>query len=166
MKKRPQADIPLTSIDMVAEIAGWVLLVVVWILTMTSYGSLPDTIPTHFNAAGEADGYGHKRTLIGIPIIVSVLYVGMTILNRYPHIFNYPSAITEENYLRQYTQATRLIRYLKLTIVLIFGMIIYFILRNVHGESEGLGVWFLPVTLGLIMLPIIYYLVKSIRDKK
>lgn len=166
MKKRPQADIPLTSIDMAAEIAGWVLLIAVWLLTMTSYGSLPDTIPTHFNAAGEVDGYGHKQTLLGIPIILSVLFVGMTILNRYPHIFNYPTAITEENYLRQYTQATRLIRYLKLTIVLIFGLVIYFILRSVRGQSEGLGVWFVPAILALTMLPVLIYLVKSIRDKK
>jgi hypothetical protein len=48
----------------------------------------------------------------------------MTVLNRFPHIFNYTTTITEENALREYTRATRLVRYLKLTMVLILGIVV------------------------------------------
>ena len=78
--------------------------------------------------------------------------------NKYPHVFNYQSEITDENALHQYTNATRLIRFLKLTIVIIFGLIVFRTIQNVSGNADGLGTWFLPLTLGMIFIPIIYFL--------
>ena len=39
-------------------------------------------------------------------------------------MFNYPSQITKENAVHQYTNATRMIRVLKLVIVVLFGLIV------------------------------------------
>jgi len=90
----------------------------------------------------------------------------MTILNKYPHVFNYQSEITDENALHQYTNATRLIRFLKLTIVIIFGLIVFRTIQNVSGNADGLGTWFLPLTLGMIFIPIIYFLISANKEKK
>ncbi|WGD33745.1 SdpI family protein [Olleya sp. YS] len=45
------------------------------------YNSLPETVPTHWNASGEIDGYGNKSTLWLITLLLPVLvYVIMTVV--------------------------------------------------------------------------------------
>jgi uncharacterized membrane protein len=151
--------------DQVLELLGWGVLLALWVWTGTSYSSLPDSIPTHFNAAGEADGFGRKASIVGLPVIVTLLYIGLTLLNRFPHIFNFPTPITQDNALRQYTNATRMIRNLKLILVLVFAGISFQTIKQANGEAAGLGVWFLPVTLGAIFLPLLYFVINSIKEK-
>lgn len=163
MKSRPEYEIELTSFDMLLEVLGWAVMLVLWVYTIFSYASLPEIIPTHFNGAGVADDFGSKDTIWLLPTIASVIFVGMTILNRYPHIFNYPTAITEENALRQYTYATRMIRFLKLATTLLFAGIAMMIGHTATNGSHNLSTWFLPVSMGLIFIPIFFYLFKSLK---
>ncbi len=165
MEERPKLKLKLTTSDRVLECMGWFFLTASWLLTFINYDSLPEIIPIHFNGAGEADGFGDKWTILTLPLVATVMFVGLTFLNRFPHIFNYPTAITKENALIQYTNATRLIRFLKLIIVLIFGLIDMQTIRHAHGQTEGLGIWFLPLTMALIFIPMIYYFVISSKSK-
>ncbi|MEI6090122.1 MAG: DUF1648 domain-containing protein [bacterium] len=166
MGTRPRIKLELTNYDRLFETLGWSILLTLWIFTVTNYYNLPETIPTHFNGAGHIDSFGSKFTIFLLPIIGTILFIGMTLLNNFPHIFNYPTNITADNALEQYTNATKLIRYLKLILVVIFTIITYMIIRTTKGLSDGLGVWFLPLTLGLIFIPVIYYTIKSIKNYK
>ncbi len=163
MNGRPKIKLKLTTTDKTFEILGWVSILTIWVLTITNYTNLPDTIPTHYNGAGQADGFGGKGSILTLPLISTVLFVGLTTLNKFPHIFNYPTNITADNASRQYTNATRLIRYLKFIIVVIFGLIALQTIRNANGRTDGLGVWFLPLTIGLIFIPLIYFAIKSFK---
>jgi uncharacterized membrane protein len=165
MKERPRLNLELTQADKSVEIIGWLLIFAIWGLTILSYQNLPDIIPTHYNVAGVADGFGDKWMILTLPLVATVLFVVLTILNKFPHIFNYPTEITADNALRQYTNATRLVRYLKVIIALIFGLIAFQTIRHANGQTDGLGVWFLPLTMGLIFIPVIYFLIKSIKTK-
>ena len=165
-EERPKIKLIPTTADKMVELLGWLILLALWGWTFTHYSALPDTIPTHFNAAGEADGFGSKASIIGLPVIATLLFIGLTVLNRYPHIFNYPLAIMEDNALRLYTLATRMLRYLKLVLVVVFGGIEFMTIQNATGKGAGLGVWFLPLTLVLVFLPLIYFVVKSIQANK
>ena len=165
MKERPKLKLEHTQADKTVEIIGWLLIFGVWSLTIINYQSLPDIIPTHYNGAGVADGFGDKWMILTLPLVATVLFVGLTILNKFPHIFNYPTEITADNALRQYTNARRLIRYLKVIIVIIFGLIAFQTIRHANGQSEGLGIWFLPMTIGLIFILLIYFLIKSTKTK-
>jgi len=164
MEKRPRLKLERSTADKLFEIAGWLLISVVWGFTLTNYPNLPETIPTHFNGAGEADGFGGKATILTLPFIASILFIVLTILNKFPHLFNYPTNITHDNAFKLYTNATRLIRYLKLIIVFIFGLIAYKTMQNAKGEADGLGVWFLPLTMGLIFIPLIYFVMNSLKN--
>lgn len=48
------------------------------------YANLPDTVPTHWNAHGEIDGWGSKSTLWIIPFVTSLL--GYVLLSIAPKI--------------------------------------------------------------------------------
>jgi len=165
MNKRPRMKLQLNQTDKILEVLGWVSVVGIWALTLTNYSILPEIIPIHFNGAGKADGFGNKTHIFVLPIISSLLFIGFTILNKSPHIFNYPSQITKENALRQYTNATRMMRVLKLVIVLLFGLIVFREIQIVNGNANGLGAWFLPFTIGVFIILTLYFLMMSMKDK-
>ena len=156
MTNRPKLKIALTTTDKILEIAGALTVVVLWAVAIINYTTLPAEIPIHFNLSGQADNYGAKGIIFALPIIGTIEFVLLTILNKYPHTFNYLTTITTDNALRQYTIATRLIRYLKFVIGLIFLLIVIKMVQTVKGNSEGLGVWFLPLMPSLIFIPLLY----------
>ncbi|KAA5823370.1 DUF1648 domain-containing protein [Algibacter amylolyticus] len=165
MNTRPRIKLKLTKTDKTLEIFGWVSLLVLWSLTLANYVELPEIIPTHYNSTGEVDAFGDKSNIFALPIITTILFVGLTILNKNPHVFNYPCEITKENALHQYTNATRMMRVLKLVVVLIFGIIVFRTIENVNGNADGLGTWFLPLTMAMIFIPMIYFLNNANRNK-
>jgi uncharacterized membrane protein len=165
MNHQPKIKPVLTSGERMMELLSIVMLGIMWLLVIFYFAKLPDPVPVHFDAKGEPDAYGSKTISVFLPIIAGLLFAGMTIINRYPHIFNYPVKITPENARRQYSFATRLVRLLKLVIMFVFLLIEYFMFRTALGQSAGLGVWFLPVFLVLINVPVIYYIVLAIRKK-
>ena len=126
METRPKIKLTLSPLDNKLELTSKIFLIVMWGLTLYTFLKLPTTIPTHFNASGQADGYGNKVTLIILPILATIIYLGLTQLNKFPHIFNYMTKITEDNAQKQYTIATRMYRFLKLSILVIFSSIILF----------------------------------------
>ena len=166
MNGRPKIKLELDKAAKILELLGWVSLITIWILTLMNYSYLPETIPTHYNAAGEVDGFGAKRNILALPIVATIIFLGLKIIMKYPHIYNYPTTITTENAYEQYTNATKMIRYLNFIIVLIFGLIVLRTIQYSSGNADGLGVWFLPLTMGLIFVPIIYFIIKSIKTAK
>ena len=165
MNKRPRIKLQLKQTDKIIEIVGWISVVGIWALPLINYFDLPEIIPIHFNGAGKADGFGNKTHIFILPIISTLLFIGLTILNKHPHIFNYPSQITKENAVDQYTNATRMMRVLKLVIVLLFGLIVFKTIQNVNGHADWLGTWFLPFTIGLFIMLTLYFLMMSMKDK-
>ncbi len=127
---------------------------------------LPEIIPIHYNEVVAADSFGNKSNILALPITSSLLFIGLTILNKRPNVFNYPSEITKENALFQYTNATRMIRFLKIIIMIIFGLIIFKTIQNANGNTDGLGTWFLPLTMAMIFIPIIYFMMNTSKKKK
>ena len=131
------------------------------------YPSLPDQVPSHFNLAGEPDAYGSKSLLWILPVIAAIMYTGLAYLNRKPHVFNYPTKITEENAERQYTIATRMMRYLNTTVALAFAYITYSIVKTAAGQMTGTGPWFIILFIALTLgVPLIYLFVSSNMAKK
>lgn len=166
MGTRPKLKPELTLGDKFIELTGWLALVFLWIITVFHYNSLPETIPTHFNAAGQTNAYGTKSTLFILPIIGTILFFGMSALSRFPHKFNYPVKITPENAIKQYTMATRLIRVLKLSTMILFTLIIWAMKQSALTGSDTLSVWLIIIVIMLEIVPTTYYIVKSIRSVK
>lgn len=166
MKTRPRLKIELTKVDKILETVCLTLLVLLWVGTISFFSNLPDQIPSHFNVAGQADDFRNKKYIFILPIIATAVYVGLTMLNKYPHIYNFPVTVTRENAKRLYTSATRLIRFLKLFIVVIFSGIVFMTYKSSLTDGKGLGAWFLPLAVGLMILPNIYYFFKSANSKQ
>ena len=59
-----------------------------------------------------------------------------------------------------------MLRYLKLVLALVFGGIELMTIQHATRKAAGLGAWFLPLTLVLVFLPLIYFVVKSVQANK
>jgi uncharacterized membrane protein len=166
MEDRPRIKLIISELDKSLESIALAVLLIMWGLTLYSFIKSPTTVPTHFNASGHVDDYGNRTTILILPILATVLYFGLTWINKYPHVFNYMTTITKDNAERQYTIATRMIRFLKLVILVIFTLIILFTYLTTVGITNGLGVWFLPVVIGLTLIPTIILLTQSLKNRK
>ena len=166
MKERPKIKLQLTLFDTVIEVAAYVALIAFWVMTIFAFSTLPESIPTHYNGLGEVDGYGPKATIFFLPVLGTVLFAFLTYIVKKPETFNYTVEITEENALAQYTNATKLLRFMKLALLILFIVIDYKTIATSNGASDGLGKWFLPFTIALIFLPILFSVYKSYSKKE
>lgn len=166
MESRPRIQLTLSPLDKRLELTGKLFLGVLWGLTLYTILKLPATIPIHFNTSGKVDGYGDKLEILILPVVATLIYLGISELNKYPHIFNYMTEITEENARVQYTAVTKMFRFLKLTILIIFSFIILFTYLTTIGVANGLGFWFFPGAFALVLIPTIISLVQSAGKKE
>ena len=105
------------------------------------YSRLPERIATHFNEAGVANGFGARSTLWLLVGIALLLYLTLSAINFVPRIVNLrrPLAPGREK------------------VVLAESMAM---VRNGMGLQVGLGWWFLPVTLVVVLETCAFYMVR------
>jgi len=87
-----------------------------------------------------------------------VLYIAMFILSRYPHLYNYPWEITEDNAEIQYRMASAFMNGLATGIAWIFLYMTWQTIQTALGNANGLGGGFLFVALFLTLGPLVLYL--------
>ncbi len=134
-------------------------------LVIQAWPNLPATIPIHFDAAGNADGFGPKGMIWLLPAIGVVMVPAMLFLRRFPWLSNVPFEITEENAAYQYGLIVRLLSLLACFVSLLFLLLVYDTLTIAFGGSSLLGWLFMPIFLSGIMGPIIWYFIAALRGQ-
>jgi uncharacterized membrane protein len=157
------SDLKRSRLDIALEVVALVLLTTLWATTIYYYPQLPRSIPRHFDASGEPNAWGSKSSALILPIASLVLYTALTVLNRFPHRFNYPWPITEGSARSQYALARQLLSAIKASIGCIFTYINWATIETGLGNRQGLGAWFLPTTASLTLAPIVVYFYRARR---
>ncbi|MCL4295833.1 MAG: DUF1648 domain-containing protein [Anaerolineae bacterium] len=148
--ERPVIDLPYTSQEWALElIAVGGLALMIGMLSLAWF-DLPTLVPTHFGPSGQADAWGDKRSILILPVISVILYLMLTVTNRYPHKFNYLWPITVQNAREQYRLARLLLAWLKAEMIILFTFLVWATIRVALGQAAGLGSIFLPVVLVII----------------
>ncbi|GJQ32157.1 MAG: hypothetical protein HBSAPP04_09960 [Ignavibacteriaceae bacterium] len=100
-----------------------------------------------YDFSGNVSRMGNKNELLLLLGVLILLYAGLTILQRYPHTYNYLVDITEGNAPRQYSLAVRMIRWLKLMMVGLFSLLL---LQSAFPEVISESLMFAGVILFII----------------
>lgn len=162
---RPKINPPLRTIDLILEgLAGLCIAYVIFQL-IVEFPGLEQKIPTHFNGAGEPDNWGNKHSLLILPIVNIAMYAGLTVMNRYPYIFNYPITITEQNVIRQYQLAKTLVSAIKFSVAAMFLYIQIQTINAANGSHMGLGKFFIVVVIVGSFVPMIIYFIAASKHK-
>ncbi|GAA4330675.1 hypothetical protein GCM10023184_21960 [Flaviaesturariibacter amylovorans] len=136
-----------------------------WILVAISYERLPRTIPIHFNALGEADGFGPRFTVWLLLGLLTGIFLLLSAIGRHVHRFPRKSGegpATEAEYrtLRLFFQ------WLKLSILLVFAIDIALLFPAVMGNATRQRPWLLPVNIGILLLPTAWLLWTVLRQRR
>lgn len=151
-KNRIQLEerIPYSQLEIMIETVSLFSLFLIIVFTVVYWPRLPEQIPSHFGGSGLPDDYDSKSFLFFMPGIGLFLYALLTVVSQFPQSFNLPWTITEENAVRQYQIARKMIGFLKLEMIWLFGYIEFGTIQVALGNMSGLGVAFLPLSLAII----------------
>ena len=150
VEKRPKIKLKLKRVDYVLEALTLVFLTGIWVYTFLTFNSLPEEIPVHYDLQGTADRYAGKQEIWKLPVIATVICLAIFILNRFPHIFNYPGEITIQNAERNYSAATRMLRVLNCLCVLVFLVIVFS-----SAGNRDIGFIIFPVIVLSCLIPMV-----------
>lgn len=73
----------MKKISRVSTIISTIMLLTYIIVLISIWSRIPDTVPTHFNAAGVADSYGSKRNLVFEPVLAAFLLLFLSLMERF-----------------------------------------------------------------------------------
>ncbi|MBU9723693.1 MULTISPECIES: DUF1648 domain-containing protein [Bacillaceae] len=146
----------LSIISILIFLGSVVFLVVIW-------SNLPDQVPAHFGATGEVNRHGSIWELVVLLAVGAVLYVLMHVLEKYPHLHNYPVEITELNAAEAYRISRTLIGTLKNVILILFSVLMVNSTVIALGWGDGIGILLLPLVLLGTGLPTIIALVRLVK---
>ena len=158
---QPSLNIKKEIIDYFLEYGALIVLIATWGFTIYHFNQLPDIIATHFDFNGNPDGFGSKYTIWLLPVIITLVYILIYVLNRYPHKFNYLTKITEQNAQKQYKLASRMMRILLFNITILFAYITFKEINGAYSKSSTLEWWFIPLLLGAMIIPTFYMVIAS-----
>jgi uncharacterized membrane protein len=154
-------EIKKEPFDFFLEYSALIVLIATWGFIIYHFNKLPDIIATHFDLNGNPNGFGSKFTIWLLPIIITLVYILIYVLNRYPHKFNYLTKITEQNAYKQYKLASRMMRILLFNITILFAYITFKEIDGAYTKSSALEWWFIPLLLGSSIIPTFYMIIAS-----
>lgn len=150
-----------TAWDWITEALSLALVLGTILYLIVMWKSIPDTIPAHYNAAGEVNRWGGKSELLMLPIIGGILYFLITLVQQYPEAWNTGVTVTEENRERVYRILRNLIGTTKLMMLLVFSS-----LTVLSSLGLALPIWYLGVFLALLFGSITFFIIQLSKERQ
>ena len=130
------------KLDMILNLLCLILLIGITLWLTIFWDRIPDQVPMHYDFAGNINRWGKKSEMLLLPVMAWLLYLLLTVIERFPKIWNTGVTVTEENREWVYTSLLHLISTMKFIIVCIFT---WLIVQTPLGIS--LPGWFMIVVL-------------------
>ncbi|MDE3187148.1 MAG: DUF1648 domain-containing protein [Acidobacteriota bacterium] len=153
------------SLEAIALVA---LALLVWITydALTGPNRLPDRIPTHFDAAGNANGWGSPAAMILLPIVAIGLYFAMSVTALFPGAFHYPVRATRMSLPRLQDITLDMMSWLKAELSGFFAILQWAIIRAARSGQGSLFALLVPALLVVVFSTIGWHFVAILRAAK
>ncbi|PRO67253.1 DUF1648 domain-containing protein [Alkalicoccus urumqiensis] len=162
------------------DIAAWIIFLAAAVYTAFTYSSLPDTIPRHFNAAGEPTAFSGKEMLVSLVLLYAGTVLLLTLLNHFlirrqkdPHqavqFIQLPGlkrdSLSEEQAAHVQQQSTGLLSVLNLLLSLMFAYLLLMMIQTALGHQNGLSwdFWLLIALTAAAPVVMSWRIVRSVR---
>lgn len=126
------------------EVLCLVLLLGTVIFLIVFWKNIPDSVPNHFNSAGQIDSYAPKKTLILLPVMMPVLYAVLSLVTTIRL-----RSLGKVTYI---PAPSLLFPMMKLALLAGFSY-----MTVCSALDRPLGAWYLPVFLTLILGPMVVF---------
>lgn len=148
------------ALDTLETIVSLSCLVGVAVYLILMWNTIPDQIPGHYNALGEVDRWGNKSELIFLPILSWLMYGMITLIERFPQVWNTGVRVTPENRAQVYRLLKSLIAVVKMCMLLMFASI-----TLLSSMALSLPIWYILAFLVVLFATIAYFIVRLARLK-
>src|SRR5699024_6284216 len=88
---------PNTGFQKALNLFSILALVLAFLYPLLTWEHIPDTTITPWGFSGQPEGWGPNGTIWILPIVSLVLYLPLTILERFPSVWNVPVRTTQKN---------------------------------------------------------------------
>ncbi|RYZ23406.1 MAG: DUF1648 domain-containing protein [Chitinophagaceae bacterium] len=150
-----------------ARIIGWLsggLLMFIWLMVIRSYGTLPATIPVHFDANGHADNWGPKASIWVLPLLASMLFGLFSLLHRYAD--KLPQRPGSGDPTRNLALLRSLFLQLRLSICLVMAAGIYYSIGAAFRRDNAEPGFMVPFILLVMLAPVALFLFRFFDRKR
>lgn len=151
---------PITLSDRILELVAAAMAVLLLILTGVLYNQAPETVPTHFNFSGEADGWEGK---VFYWILAGIMLVGMIICASAAYnrkLVNLPIRLKPEVFYRQIGLISRMCRIMTIVLGFIWLSVLLAMSASFIGMPEGVSVALIPLSVVLMLGVVMFYTLK------
>ena len=151
---------PITLSDRILELVAAAMAVLLLILTGVLYTQAPETVPTHFNFSGDADGWGGKGFYW---ILAAIMLVGMIICASAAYnrkLVNLPIRLKEPVFYRQIGLISRMCRIMTITFGFIWLAVLLAMSASFIDMPEDVSVALIPLSVVLMLGVVMFYTLK------
>ncbi|MBR5204873.1 MAG: DUF1648 domain-containing protein [Bacteroidaceae bacterium] len=151
---------PITQSDRLLELVAAAMAVCMLVFTGVLYSKAPDTIPTHFNLAMEADAWGGKSVYW---ILAGIMLVGMAICASAAYnrkLVNLPVRLKPAVLYRQIGLISRMCRIMTIGFGFIWLAVLLAMSASFIGLPEDVTVILIPLSVFLILAAVLFYTLK------
>lgn len=126
----------------VMEILCLALLLGTVVFLIVFWKNIPDSVPNHFDGMGRIDSYAPKKTLILLPVMMSILYAVLSLVK----------TMRFRSLGREVRVPAPLLLFPMMKLAVLAG---FAYMTVCSALSRPLGAWYLPVFLTLILGPML-----------
>lgn len=151
---------PITLSDRILELVALAMAVLLLILTGVLYSKAPDTVPSHFNLAMEADAWSGKGVywVLAVIMLVGMAICASAAYNR--KMVNLPIRLKPEVFYRQIGLISRMCRVMTLVFALIWLAVLLAMSASFIGLPADVTVVLIPVAVVLMLGVVLFYTLK------
>ncbi|MBY7144140.1 DUF1648 domain-containing protein [Virgibacillus sp. NKC19-3] len=165
MKDQPNINVPASMWEKFFHFVAFILMIMMVVYAIFMYSQLPDEVPIHFNAAGEADNWGGKGAIFTLPLISIPMFMVLFFLGKAPHVHNYPVKVTKGNAPKLYRESRLLLATINVEVAVIFTFLTWEMAQSAQGNGT-LGVWMIILSTIVPLVTVGYFLLRMNRLKK
>lgn len=121
-----------TTFSKIANLISLLFVVGILLYIVITWKNIPKMIPGHYNIAGEIDKYSSKNSIWILLAVQTLLFTMMSVLERFPNIWNTGVKINDKNREVVYTTLRNMQAYLKM---MIMGYFSYMTFKSIGGEN-------------------------------
>ena len=151
---------PITLSDRLLELVAAAMAVCLLVLTGVFYSKAPDTVPSHFNFAGEIDGWSGKEVywIIAAVFVVMMIICASAAYNR--KLVNLPIRLKEAVFYRQIGLISRMCRIMTLVSGVLWLTVLLAMSADIIGLPLEVAVSFIPMAVILMLGVVLFYTLK------
>ena len=151
---------PITLSDRLLELVAAAMAVCLLVLTGVLYSKAPDTVPSHFNFAGEIDGWSGKEVywIMAAGFVVMMVICASAAANR--TVVHLPIRLKPAVFYRQIGLISRMCRLMTLVSGVLWLTVLLAMSADIVGLPPEVAVSFVPMAVILMLGVVLFYTLK------